>query len=67
MRILDQEPRSANATAKTKVLMLVMRTEYIARLQETHPAVAFKLIWKIAQMLSQLLRRTSSQLVDYIN
>lgn len=67
MGILDNEPRSANAHAQTDVIMLVMRADDIRRLQETNPAVGFKLLWKIAQMLSQRLRRTSGQLVDYMD
>jgi CRP-like cAMP-binding protein len=67
MGILDNEPRSANATAKTDVLMLVMRAADIQKLQNNNPSVGFKLVWKIAQMLSQRLRRTSGQLVDYMN
>lgn len=67
MGILDNEPRSANARAQTDVLMLVMRAEDIKRLQDSNPTVGFKLLWKIAQMLSQRLRRTSGQLVDYMN
>jgi len=64
MGLLDGQPRSAKARAKTDVIMLVLYAQDMIRLHEANAPVAFKVLWQISQMLSQRLRRTSGLLVD---
>lgn len=66
MCLIDGKPRSATAKTETEVLMLVLTTDNYLKLAGRSPAVANKLLTKIAQMLSQRLRATSVQLVDYL-
>lgn len=66
MCLIDGQPRSATAKTETEVLMLVLTTDNYLRLSGRSPAVANKLLTKIAQMLSERLRATSDQLVDYL-
>lgn len=67
MSLIDKEPRSAKAIAATEVTMLVLNHENLEALKEEAPQVASKFIWKLAQLLSQRLRKTTGQLVDFLS
>ncbi len=66
MCLIDGQPRSASAEAATDVLMLILTRESYLKLSGSSPQIANKLLVKIAQMLSQRLRATSGQLVDFL-
>lgn len=66
MCLIDREPRSARAVVATDLVLLVLSNNDLERLKNLNPLVAYKIIWKLAQMLSQRLRKTSGQLVDFL-
>ena len=66
MSLIDGEPRSAGVVASTDVVLLFLTKEKMFELVSTKPSLAFKLMWMIAQMLSQRLRKTSGSLVEYL-
>jgi CRP-like cAMP-binding protein len=63
MSMLDGEPRYASCRAISEVEAAVLTRSAVARMIETHPAVAAKLLVKLTQLLAQRLRNTSSKLV----
>lgn len=66
MSLLDGGSRSGMAKAKADVLMMALSRDDLHRLSEEVPALAYKLLLKIAQLLSQRLRQTSGQLIDFL-
>lgn len=66
MSLIDSEPRSATAIARTDTLLLLLGRPQFTFLAENHPRVAFKLMLRVSRMLSQRLRRTSGQLIEYL-
>jgi len=66
MSLIDGEPRSAGVVASTDVVLLFLTKDKMFELVNTRPALAFKLMWLISQMLSQRLRKTSGSLVEYL-
>jgi CRP/FNR family transcriptional regulator, cyclic AMP receptor protein len=66
MSLLDGGARSAMAKVKSDVLLIVLSKDDLNQLSEQVPALAYKLVLKIAQLLSQRLRQTSGQLVDFL-
>ena len=59
MSLIDGEPRSAAVVASTDVVLLFLTKEKMFDLVNTTSSLAFKLMWMIAHMLSQRLRKTS--------
>ena len=66
MSLLDKEPRSAQIVASTDLKLLVLSLDGLNTLKAMSPLVAYKFLWKLAQLLSQRLRKTSGQLFDYL-
>lgn len=66
MCLIDREPRSAKAVAASDLVMLLITVEDINTLRDEHTLVGYKVVWKLAQMLSQRLRKTSGRLVDFL-
>jgi CRP/FNR family cyclic AMP-dependent transcriptional regulator len=67
MAIIDGEPRSATAiVAETTTLAILTETNFL-RIVSEKPILATKILLKVARLLSQRLRRTSGQLVDYLD
>lgn len=66
MAMVDGEPRSASAVIVTPSLLAVMTEENFKTLLQDKPALAARMLFKIAQLLSQRLRQTSGMLVDYL-
>ncbi len=66
MALVDGQPRSAKAIAERDVLLVVLSRDGFLQLSGAQPNVALQLLLKISQMLSQRLRQTSGQLVDYL-
>jgi CRP-like cAMP-binding protein len=66
MAIIDGEPRSATAiVAEPTVLTILTETNFL-RIVSEKPALAAKILMKVARLLSQRLRQTSGQLVDFL-
>lgn len=66
MAMVDGEPRSATAVIMTPTVLAVLTQENFATMLRDKPALAAKMLHKIAQLLSQRLRQTSGMLVDYL-
>lgn len=67
MAIIDGEPRSATAiVAEPTTLAMLTKTNF-QRIISENPDLANKILLKVARLLSQRLRHTSGQLVDYLN
>lgn len=66
MTIVDGEPRSATAVAVVQSTLAVLTQENFMQIMRDKPALSAKLLFKIAQLLSQRLRLTSGILVDYL-
>ena len=66
MALIDGEPRSAAAVARTDVLLLLLTEDRFDTLIKAYPGLGLRLILRLAKMMSQRLRRTSGVLVDYL-
>ena len=66
MTIVDGERRSASAVAVVHSTLAVLTQENFLNIMRDKPALSAKLLFKIAQLLSQRLRMTSGILVDYL-
>ena len=66
MTIVDGEPRSATAVVVAPSTLAVLTQENFMQIMHDKPALSAKLLFKIAQLLSQRLRLTSGILVDYL-
>ena len=66
MALVDSEPRSATAVVSAPSVLAVLTQENFMAITRDKPALAAKLLLKIAQLISQRLRLTSGILVDYL-
>lgn len=66
MAMIDNEARSASAWVVAPSVLAVLTQENFLNITRDKPALATKLLLKIAQLLSQRLRHTSGILVDYL-
>lgn len=66
MSMFDGEPRYASCWALSEVEAAVMDRVAVARLIQSHPGIAAKLLVKLTQLLAQRLRNTSAQLVKVL-
>lgn len=66
MTMVDGEPRSATAVAVEESSLAVLTQENFKLIMHDRPALAVKLLYKIAQLISQRLRQTSGLLVDHL-
>lgn len=67
MAVIDGERRSASCIAADPIQLAILTKSNFDRLAEDHPLLAYKITLKIARLLSQRLRLTSGQLVDYLS
>ena len=67
MSLVDGEPRSASVKAVTETEIVVLPDEGFAELGEQVPRLAFDLLSEIARYMSQRLRRTRGELVQWID
>lgn len=67
MALIDGEPRSATCIATEASVLLLLRQADFQRLGVEHPALALKLVLRIAKLMSRRLRLTSGRLVDYLD
>lgn len=66
MAIIDGEPRSATAIVTEPTTLTILTETNFLRIVSEKPALAAKILLKVARLLSQRLRQTSGQLVDYL-
>lgn len=66
MAFIDKQPHSASVVARTDTTLLLLTAHGFERLSEENPRLALKLLWRLSQLLSNRLRQTSGQLVDYL-
>jgi CRP/FNR family cyclic AMP-dependent transcriptional regulator len=66
MSVIDNFPRSATIRARTRATLLTLTRSRFDLILEQYPAIGVKILKGISRLLSQNLRRTSSQLADYI-
>ena len=66
MALLDGEPRSATGVATEDTIIFFISENNLMSLTEDDPVLGFKLLWKIARLVSQRLRQTTGMLVDYM-
>lgn len=66
MSMVDGEPRSATAITATPTTLAILTRSNFNRMTHEKPGLAVKILFKVARLLSQRLRRTSGILVDYL-
>ena len=66
MAVIDNFPRSATIRARTKATLLTLTRSGFDLILEQEPTIGVKILKGISRLLSQNLRRTSSQLADYM-
>jgi CRP-like cAMP-binding protein len=64
MALIDGQARSAGAVAAEDLVLLAITRADLDRLTNEHPRLAVKLVLKVAKLLSQRLRQTTSNLAD---
>ncbi len=67
LALIDGEPRSATCVATEPSVLLALTQAGFQRLCEERPALALKLLTRIAKLMSRRLRQTSGRLVDYLD
>ncbi len=66
MAIIDGEPRSASAIAIEPTTLALLTKINFQRIVSEKPGLAARILLQVSRLLSQRLRRTSGQLVDYL-
>lgn len=66
MALIDGEPRSATGIAAEETIIFFIEEKALIKLTEDDPKLGVQLLWKISKLMSQRLRRTTGQLMDYI-
>ena len=67
MALIDDEARSATCTAVEPTHIAVLSRKEYEQLASMHPALALKLMTRLAKQVSQRLRATTGQLVDRLD
>ncbi|MBF0482149.1 MAG: cyclic nucleotide-binding domain-containing protein [Desulfovibrionaceae bacterium] len=65
MAFVDDEPRSASATARDKTTLLVLSRDNFDCILANQPALGIKMLRNVAKMISQRLRMTTGKLVYF--
>lgn len=65
--VVDNLPYSASLVADTEVTILFMSSEDFHRCVNENPALGVRLLGLVSRLLCARLRRSSDQLVDYID
>jgi len=66
MALIDGEPRSASCSCQTDVELALLSKSNFDKLVQTAPLLGYKVMARLAKLLSQRLRQTTGQLVDHI-
>ncbi len=65
MGLLDSAPRSASVEAVEPSSMLALPREHVFEVMRQQPELAVKLLWAIAQVLNQRLRRMNNEVAAH--
>lgn len=63
MALIDNEVRSATVTTLTPCRVLELNKEQFFNLIQQYPEMGNKILWRLAQMLSQRLRKTGKEVI----
>jgi CRP-like cAMP-binding protein len=66
MSVIDKTPRSATIKVRTKAILATLAAEGFDLILLNHPKIGIKILKGIARLLSLNLRKTSSQLAEYM-
>lgn len=66
MSIIDHTPRSATVKAQSSSTLVILTEKGLETILEKHPKIGIKILKGLARLLSMNMRRTSSQLADYM-
>jgi CRP-like cAMP-binding protein len=67
MALIDGEPRSATAITTDDTILMLLGQDAVQTLFDKYPKLWGILIQRIAKTISQRLRQTSGELVDYLD
>lgn len=62
MALVDSSPRSATVVARDEARLLIIRRQDFYNILAKEPEVSVKLLWSFVKVLTQRLRKTTSQL-----
>ena len=66
MSAIDDYPRSATVKARTNSTLVILSRNGLELISQGYPKIGIKILRGLARVLSMNLRKTSSQLADYI-
>ena len=66
MSAIDDYPRSATVKARTNSTLVILSRNGLELISQGYPKIGIKILRGLARVLSMYLRKTSSQLADYI-
>jgi CRP-like cAMP-binding protein len=64
LSLIDGAPRSGLAEATMKTQFVITTKRQLLQMAEDEPALAFRVLWKMAETISHRLRHTSFKLLD---
>ena len=67
MALIDGEPRSASCVVRQPSILIALGRDSFAKLAKSHPAIAFRVLSRVARLISRRLRATSGRLVEYMH
>lgn len=67
MSVIDAQSHSATGIAADPVKLVMLTKQNLERLIEDNPALAVKVVFKIAGLMSMRLRQTTGALADYLS
>jgi CRP-like cAMP-binding protein len=67
MNLVDDQPHSATVVACEQSIILLVTGNNFEQLIEEHPKLGTKLLQRISRMISLRLRKTTGQLVDFLD
>jgi CRP-like cAMP-binding protein len=66
MSAIDDYPRSATVKARTNATLVILSRKGFELILQSYPKIGIKVLKGLARVLSMNLRKTSSQLADYV-
>ena len=66
MSVIDDFPRSATVKARNETTLVILTRKGFDQILEIYPNIGVKILKGISRLLSMNLRKTSSQLADYM-
>jgi CRP-like cAMP-binding protein len=64
MSVIDNLPNSATVVAGAPSILILLTRRDLQQIAQNQPQLAIKLLWHLANLLSQRLRHTSGRLID---